>query len=168
MKKRLRSACCLAVVVSLLSVIVHLQNKNQQLLQDSVELQEFLFTRGRLVQLLEEKISENGVPIVVTEMKGIPMFECRDKVEAAMREVPVLLYYPESNRVRLHFEMNLSERLEEWELYVTFPNEEEEIKVPPDPEKSYYYFLDLEQKGVYIIHIKDLKNSNDIFFPIKW
>ncbi len=175
MEKRLRSACCLVVVVGLLIVISQLASKNQQLISknqqlshNNDELELFLFSRGRLVQLFEEGISEDGVPIVVTEMKGIPMFECQDKVEAAMREVPVLLYYPESNQVRLHFEMNLSERLEKWELYVTFPNEEEEVLVPPDPDKSYYYFLELKAKGTYIIHVRDLKNGNDIFFPISW
>lgn len=175
MKERLRSVGCLVVAVCLLIVIGQLASKNQQLgikneqlLQDNEELEEFLFSKGRLVQLLEEGISKEGIPIVVTEMKGIPMFESQDKVDATVRELPVLLYYPESEQVQLHFEMKLEHRLEEWELYVTFPNEDEEVLVPPDPEKSYYYFLDLKQKGDYIIHVKDLKGSNDIYFPIHW
>lgn len=165
MRETWRNVGIVAVFGLFLAMVVVSERKNQQLVQNNAELEDFLISNGKLVELFDEGISEDGTPIVVTETGGIPMYERHDKVDA-MIDMPIWLYYPDATKVRLHFEMDLSPRFEEWDLYF-----EEEL-VPPDPEKEHYYFLDLEKKGTHIMEVRypdpDTGEESHIYFSIAW
>lgn len=166
MKKTWRNVGILVAGVLLVVLGILLSEKrNQQLLKSSSELEDFLMENGKLVELFDEGVTEDGTPILITETGGIPIYEHSDKVEA-MSDVPVLLYYPNATEeICLHFEMNLSPRFKEYELY-----KGEEL-VPSDPDKEHYYFLDLKEKGNYLMEIRYSDpdaGEGHIYFSIAW
>ena len=159
--RRIVEAVVVAVVICGIFLIVSCNQGKR--IANYEYLKEFLKENGKLVELFDEGVSD-GVQIVSTETGWIPVYE-RDDIVDAMTDFPVLLYYPDSSKVRVHFEMDLSPRFEKWELYVG------EKLVPSDPEKEYYYFLDLEEKGTYIMDVRyqdPESGEGHIYFSIAW
>lgn len=155
-----------------------LKRVNANLSATNSDYREYMLEECKLIELrAETDNSSSNLPTVTLVEEDMldkqPMYS--DFIEAGFMGGDALFYYPDSDKIRLHFKMKPPREpnfntdkwktFKDWTLTCKDPDKKE-IKVEKDKTNPNYYYMDLEKKGSYLF--KKTYGKYKYYFWVTW